>query len=123
MDEAIGFLRAPAGPGAGSRLETARAFIRGGNWNNGAISGAFTLNLNNAPSNLNTNIGFRCARYSLLSGNALGQNKASTDARPCQKRILTRPFLRESAGAYRALTSVRHARARPERSQWAPERT
>ncbi len=39
-------------------------FIRGGNWDNGANSGAFTLNLNNAPSNSNTNIGFRCARFS-----------------------------------------------------------
>ncbi len=38
-----------------------RGFIRGGNWNNGANAGAFTLNLNNAPSNVNTNIGFRCA--------------------------------------------------------------
>jgi len=37
------------------------AFIRGGNWNNGANAGAFTLNLNNAPENSNTNIGFRCA--------------------------------------------------------------
>lgn len=38
------------------------AFIRGGNWNNGAIAGAFTLNLNNAPTDTNTNIGFRVAR-------------------------------------------------------------
>lgn len=39
------------------------AFLRGGNWNNGANAGAFTLNLNNAPANSDTNIGFRCARY------------------------------------------------------------
>lgn len=38
-----------------------RGFIRGGNWNNGVNAGAFTLNLNNAPSNSNNNIGFRCA--------------------------------------------------------------
>jgi len=38
-------------------------FIRGGNWNNGANAGAFTLNLNNSPANVNTNIGFRCAQY------------------------------------------------------------
>lgn len=44
-------------------IQTAAGFIRGGNWNNGAIDGAFTLNLNNAPSNSNTNIGFRCSRY------------------------------------------------------------
>jgi len=37
--------------------------IRGGNWNNGLNSGLFTANLNNLPSNTNTNIGFRCARY------------------------------------------------------------
>lgn len=35
-------------------------FLRGGNWNNGANTGSFTLNLNNTPSNTNTNIGFRC---------------------------------------------------------------
>ena len=37
-------------------------FIRGGNWNNGSNAGAFTLNLNNAPTDTNTNIGFRVAR-------------------------------------------------------------
>jgi len=35
--------------------------IRGGNWNNGMNAGVFALNLNNAPSNVNTNIGFRLA--------------------------------------------------------------
>lgn len=44
---------------------TATAFIRGGNWNNGSNAGAFTLNVNNAPTNTNTNIGFRVARYYL----------------------------------------------------------
>lgn len=39
-----------------------RGFLRGGNWNNGSNAGAFTLNLNNAPTNTNTNIGFRVAR-------------------------------------------------------------
>lgn len=47
----------------------ARGFIRGGNWDNGANDGVFTLNLNNAPSNTNTNIGFRCARFSGLKTN------------------------------------------------------
>lgn len=42
------------------------AFLRGGNWNNGANAGAFTLNLNNSPANSNENIGFRCARYFLF---------------------------------------------------------
>lgn len=35
--------------------------IRGGNWNNGSGAGVFALNLNNARSNSNTNIGFRPA--------------------------------------------------------------
>ncbi|MDC1174850.1 LysM domain-containing protein, partial [Bacteriovoracaceae bacterium] len=40
------------------------------NWNNGTNAGAFTLNLNNAPSN--TNIGFRCG---FLASADLGENK------------------------------------------------
>jgi hypothetical protein len=35
--------------------------LRGGNWNNGANAGLFYLNLNNARSNSNSNIGFRLA--------------------------------------------------------------
>jgi formylglycine-generating enzyme required for sulfatase activity len=42
--------------------KTNSAFKRGGNWNNTSNAGAFALNLNNGPSNTNTNIGFRCAR-------------------------------------------------------------
>ncbi|HLD55022.1 MAG TPA: hypothetical protein VJB35_02055 [Candidatus Nanoarchaeia archaeon] len=37
-----------------------RAVLRGGNWNNGALAGPFCANLNNAPTNTNNNIGFRC---------------------------------------------------------------
>jgi retron-type reverse transcriptase len=37
-----------------------RAVKRGGNWDNGANAGLFTANMNNAPSDSNTNIGFRC---------------------------------------------------------------
>lgn len=44
--------------------EASRAFIRGGNWNNGSNAGVLTLNLNNSPSNTNSNIGFRVARDS-----------------------------------------------------------
>jgi len=36
------------------------AALRGGYWSTGAIAGVFTLYLNNAPSNVGTNIGFRC---------------------------------------------------------------
>ena len=36
-----------------------RFAIRGGNWNNGTNAGLFNLNLNNARTNSNNNIGFR----------------------------------------------------------------
>lgn len=42
--------------------EGTRAFIRGGNWNNGTNTGVLTLNLNNAPSSTNAYIGFRASR-------------------------------------------------------------
>lgn len=45
----------------GSYLLYARAAIRGGNWNNEVNAGVFALNLNNAPSNSNNNIGLRVA--------------------------------------------------------------
>ena len=35
------------------------AFLTGGNWNNGVNAGMFNLNVNNAATNRNTNIGFR----------------------------------------------------------------
>jgi hypothetical protein len=38
----------------------AGAVLRGGNWNNDVNAGVFAANLNNAPTNTNTNIGFRC---------------------------------------------------------------
>jgi hypothetical protein len=38
----------------------AGAVLRGGNWNNDVNAGVFASNLNNAPTNTNTNIGFRC---------------------------------------------------------------
>jgi hypothetical protein len=41
-------------------LGTRRAVQRGGHWDNGARAGVFSMNVNNAPSNSNTNIGFRC---------------------------------------------------------------
>jgi len=39
---------------------SAGAVIRGGSWNNDVNAGVFAANLNNAPTNTNTNIGFRC---------------------------------------------------------------
>jgi len=38
------------------------AVNRGGNWDNGVNAGVFYANLNNAPSNSNTNNGFRCSK-------------------------------------------------------------
>jgi len=37
------------------------AVLRGGNWNNDTNAGVFAANLNNASTNTDTNIGFRCA--------------------------------------------------------------
>jgi prepilin-type N-terminal cleavage/methylation domain-containing protein len=39
-----------------------RAFLRGGDWNDGAGAGVFALNLDHSPSISDTGIGFRCAR-------------------------------------------------------------
>lgn len=43
-------------------LQSLRAALRGGNWNNGVQAGVFALNVNNAPSNTNNNIGLRVAK-------------------------------------------------------------
>ncbi len=48
-------------PDWGARLGSSRGLIAGGNWNNGSNVGRWTSNWNNAPSNTNNNIGFRCA--------------------------------------------------------------
>ena len=39
-----------------------RAFLRGGNWINGASAGVFALHLISSPTSLSADIGFRCAR-------------------------------------------------------------
>lgn len=60
------------------------AVQRGGNWNNGARAGVFSMNLNNAPSNSNTNIGFRCppSRQELRSQTRLlGQSRMEGELR------------------------------------------
>ncbi|PIX56968.1 MAG: hypothetical protein COZ48_03255, partial [Candidatus Yonathbacteria bacterium CG_4_10_14_3_um_filter_43_12] len=43
-------------------VTTARGFVRGGGWGGGALSGAFTLDLSDAPANVSAIVGFRCAR-------------------------------------------------------------
>lgn len=63
--------------GAGSFVCAA---IRSGNWDNAANDGPFTLNLNNAPTNVNTNIGFRCA--SIHSSSQAGMECAPVQNRP-----------------------------------------
>ena len=69
-----------------SRIEP--AFKRGGNWNNGSNAGAFTLNLNNLPSNSdNNNIGFRCARYFSIKTRP-EQNLYGDQSEPRRLRIL-----------------------------------
>ena len=46
-----------------SEVAALRGALRGGNWTNGTNAGVFALNLNNAPSNYNVNIGFRCSKW------------------------------------------------------------
>lgn len=52
-------------------------FLRGGSWNDGAGSGAFTLSLNDAPSSTISNVGFRCASDPV----AISQSYSSTSGR------------------------------------------
>ena len=56
--------------------------IRGGNWNNAANSGVFALNLNNARSNANSNIGFRPA----LGESQKRRTHGSCDSTPSKGR-------------------------------------
>ncbi|WP_153549771.1 hypothetical protein [Candidatus Nanohalobium constans] len=64
-----------------------RAVQRGGNANNGANAGVFSMNLNNAPSNSNRNIGFRCPpnyfKHSVWS---------SSKSLICDRRELSHPI-------------------------------
>jgi hypothetical protein len=92
------------------------ALLRGGNWNNGSNSGVFTANLNNDPSNTNTNIGFRCvfrpARlgYHLCRGGN-PQLRLTLWLRVTTKTKALRPSTRAGLrGHY------------PERSKWAHDR-
>lgn len=43
-----------------------RGTIVGGNWNNTLLDGGFYVNLNNAPSNANTNIGAAHSYHSFI---------------------------------------------------------
>lgn len=55
--EKVGILNSDFSAGS----PTLMAFNRSGTWNNGPNSGAFTLNLENTPSDSNENLGFRSA--------------------------------------------------------------
>ena len=43
-------------------IDAPSAFLRGGNWNDGANGGVFALYVSAAPSSASTTVGFRCAR-------------------------------------------------------------
>lgn len=83
--------------------------IRGGNWNNGASAGVFALNLNNARSNANTNIGGRPApgdRQMWHAYRACRQNAPQKDA-PSSAMAQARSRNIQQAGR----SSSAHARA------------
>ena len=77
--------------------------IRGGNWNNGANAGVFYLNLNNARSNSNTNIGARPDSVHLAASNGMVEQREALSGKP-----------RLAKSAYRRL-SGRQATSRFER--------
>ncbi len=67
-----------------------RVPIRGGNWNNAAITGVFALNLNNPRSNANVNIGARPASgdWQKTPAHAAGaQSTPQKDAPSAAKRV------------------------------------
>ncbi|MBI2597499.1 hypothetical protein HYW41_05050 [Candidatus Daviesbacteria bacterium] len=91
----------------GKVLICADGFIRGGNWNNGANTGAFTLNLNNAPSNTNNNIGFRCASDQKKKKVSLyRQNEWQTSKDICPGFKRSQSFLRQRSLAYENIIPV-----------------
>jgi formylglycine-generating enzyme required for sulfatase activity len=53
---------APSDYGSDYQYPHPAAFIRGGHWYDGANSGVFALNMDNAPSDSFGNIGFRCCQ-------------------------------------------------------------
>lgn len=89
----------------GKVLICADGFIRGGNWNNGANTGAFTLNLNNAPSNTNTNIGFRCAS-DLENSSQLRQNERYIFKDLCPGFKRSQDFLHHGPDAHENIKPV-----------------
>ncbi len=64
---------------AGLKLASDRAVKRGGNWDNGADAGVFYANLNNAPSDSNSNIGFRCCNNLMIQPDFIFLRKYETE--------------------------------------------
>jgi hypothetical protein len=59
-----------------ARAQAGRGCMRGGNWNNDSNAGVWNLNLNNARSNSNDNVGFRPIRTSVGSPSLTGGGSA-----------------------------------------------
>ena len=78
----------------GSGVNCERLPYRGGNWNNAGNAGLAALNLNNARTNSNTNIGFR-PRFRSLTGQKCCRHGDSSSARSkgCQILAATRKNL------------------------------
>jgi hypothetical protein len=81
------------------------ALIAGGNWNNGVNAGARSVNLNNYPWNVNTNIGARAAcdycyfrRVALRSGGTTNFyiSQSGLPDRTAANQKTTRPVSSES---------------------------
>ncbi|MBT2979907.1 RNA-dependent DNA polymerase, partial [Vibrio anguillarum] len=77
--------------------------LRGGNWNNGANAGLGALNLNNARSNSNSNIGFRpaleSARSTPLKGGCQCKIEKDADASAIAEKV-SRPVDASSGCIY-----------------------
>ena len=63
--------------------------IAGGNWNNGANAGVWTLNLNNVRGNSNNNVGFRADSVTprTLCGARPGDGGTKGDAFRCDGAV------------------------------------
>ena len=59
----------------------------GGNWNNGGNAGVFYVNLNNARSNANYNIGFRAALATNVTRQKLHPQGAASSTRWQKDRV------------------------------------
>ncbi|MBA3836478.1 MAG: hypothetical protein C0499_02310 [Zymomonas sp.] len=84
--------------------------IAGGNWNNGANAGVWTLNLNNVRGNSNNNVGFR-ADSATPRTPRLGDGGAKGDAFRCVCAVHPAAHTAKSAGLRRSGSNSRPASA------------